>query len=102
MSWSWPALAALAVGSYALKALGLVVLGDRQLPARVEELLGLLPAALFGALVVVSTFGDDQSLVLDARVAGLVAAGIAVWRKAGFVIVVLAAATTTALVRAAA
>jgi len=102
MSWSWPALAALAVGSYALKALGLVVLVDRQLPARVEELLGLLPAALFGALVVVSTFGDDQSLVLDARVAGLVAAGIAVWRKAGFVIVVLAAATTTALVRAAA
>lgn len=101
MSWSWPALAALAVGSYVLKALGLVVLGNRQLPARVEELLGLLPAALFGALVVVSTFGDDQSLVLDARAAGLAAAGIAVWRKAGFVVVVLAAAITTALVRAA-
>lgn len=100
MTWTWPALAALAVGSYALKALGLVVLGGRSLPARVEEMLALLPAALFGALIVVSTFGVGQALVLDARVAGLAAASIAVWRRAGFLVVVVAAAATTALVRA--
>ncbi len=100
MKWSWSALAGLAVGSYVLKALGLVLLGERQVPARVEELLGLLPAALFGALIVVSTFADERALVIDARAAGLAAAAVAVWRRAGVVVVVVAAAATTAAVRA--
>ena len=100
MKWSWSALAGLAVGSYVLKAHGLVLLGKRQVPARVEELLGLLPAALFGALIVVSTFADERALVIDARAAGLAAAAVAVWRRAGVVVVVVAAAATTAAVRA--
>ncbi|MCJ7671218.1 MAG: AzlD domain-containing protein [Acidimicrobiia bacterium] len=100
MTWGWPALVALFVGSYALKAVGLVALANRRLPARVEELLALLPAALFGALIMVSTFGDGQSLVLDARAAGLAAAAVAVWRRANFIVVVLAAAVATAAVRA--
>ena len=100
MTWGWPALFALFVGSYALKAVGLVALANRRLPARVEELLALLPAALFGALIMVSTFGDGQSLVLDARAAGLAAAAVAVWRRANFIVVVLAAAVATAAVRA--
>ena len=99
MTWGWPALVALFVGSYALKAVGLVALANRRLPARVEELLALLPAALFGALIMVSTFGDGQSLVLDARAAGLAAAAVAVWRRANFIVVVLAAAVATAAVR---
>ena len=100
MTWGWPALAALVAGSYALKATGLVALANRHLPVRVEELLGLLPAALFGALILVSTFGEGQSLVIDARAAGLAAAAVAVWRRAGFVVVVLAAAVATGAVRA--
>ena len=100
MTWGWPALAALVAGSYALKATGLVALANRHLPVRVEELLGLLPAALFGALILVSTFGEGQSLVIDARAAGLAAAAVAVWRRAGFVVVVFAAAVATGAVRA--
>lgn len=100
MTWGWPALAGLAVGSYLLKSLGLVVLGDRQVSPRVEELLGLLPAALFGALIVVSTFADEGTLVIDARAAGLAAAAFAVWRRASVVVVIVAAAATTAAVRA--
>ncbi len=100
MTWGWPALAALAAGSYVLKALGLVALGDRKPPARVEELLGVLPAALFGALIVVSTFASEESLVVDARAAGLAAAALAVWRRASVVVVVIVAAATTAAVRA--
>ena len=100
MSWGWPALVALFVGSYALKATGLVALANRRLPLRVEELLALLPAALFGGLILVSTFGDGQSLVIDARAAGLAAAAIATWRQANFIVVVLAAAIATAAVRA--
>jgi branched-subunit amino acid transport protein len=97
---SWPAVLALATGSYALKALGLVALRGRRLGPLLDEILALLPAALFGALVVVSTVGDDRALVVDARLAGVAAAGIAVWRRAGFVVVVAAAAATTAGVRA--
>lgn len=100
MTWGWPALAGLAAGSYVLKALGLFVLGDRRLPPVVVRFLALLPAALFGALIVVSTFAGDRALVLDARVAGLAAAAVAVWRRASFVVVVVAAAGATAAVRA--
>ena len=100
MTWGWPALAALAVGSYALKVSGLLALGNRRLTPGFTRLLALLPAALFGALIVVSTFGDDRSLVLDARLAGLAAAGLAVWRRANFVLVVVVAAAATAAVRA--
>ncbi|MGH9048837.1 MAG: AzlD domain-containing protein [Acidimicrobiia bacterium] len=97
---TWTAVLALTVGSYALKAVGLVALRGRRLPPFLDEVLTLLPAALFGALIAVSTFAGDRELVIDARVAGVAAAAIALWRRAGFVVVVLVAAATTALVRA--
>jgi hypothetical protein len=43
---------------------------------------------------------SGKSLVVDARLAGMVAAGVLVWRRAPFVAVVLAAALVTAAVRA--
>jgi branched-subunit amino acid transport protein len=97
---TWPAVLVLALGSYALKAVGLVALRGRRVPAFLDDVLTLLPAALFGALIVVSTVGGERALVLDARIAGLTAAAIAVWRRAGFVVVVVAAAGTAAAVRA--
>ncbi len=100
MTWGWPALAGLAAGSYALKALGLLVLGDRTLHPTVLRLLALLPAALIAALIVVSTFANERELVVDARAAGLAAAGVAVWRRASFLVVVIAAAGAAAAVRA--
>ena len=99
-TWGWPALIALAAGSYALKAAGLLVLGNRVLSPGISRVLTLLPASLFGALIAVSTFGDERSLVFDARFAGLAVAGIAVWRRANVVVVVAAAAVATAAVRA--
>jgi branched-subunit amino acid transport protein len=100
VSWGWPELAGLAVGSYALKAAGLLVLGRHRLSPSIARLLALLPAALFGALIVVSTFAVEDSLVFDARAAGLAAAGVALWRRASFVVVVVVAAAATAAVRA--
>lgn len=97
---SWAALGAFAAGSYALKAAGLVVIGRRALPSGVDRVLALLPAALFGALVLISTFELDEALVVDPRVVGLLAAAVAVWRRAGFMVVIVAAATTTAAARA--
>jgi Branched-chain amino acid transport protein (AzlD) len=97
---SWGALLGLAVAAYALKAVGLVVLGPRAAGGPALRLAGLLPAALLPALVVVNTFAGDRRLVIDARAAGLAVAIVATWRQAPFVVVVGLAAATTALVRA--
>ena len=90
----------LAVGTYGFKSAGPLVLGQRELPWSVRSFVDLLPAALLAALTAVSTVGDGQSLVLDARLVGLAAAAIALWRRAPFVVVVIAAAAATALARA--
>jgi len=98
---SWPALIVLVVGAYGLKAFGVLVLGrpDSTLGVRLEPLTSLIPAALFAALIAVQTVGGDETLVLDARVWGVAAGSVAVWRKAPFVVVVLIAMAVTAFVR---
>ena len=58
-----------------------------------------LALALLGALVVVGTFAAGESLTVDPRVAGTLAAGVALWRRAPFVVVVAIACAATALVR---
>jgi branched-subunit amino acid transport protein len=97
---SWWAILALGAAAYVLKVSGLVVLGPRAAGGRALRLTALLPAALLPALVAVNTFAGDQRLVLDARAAGLAVAVVAAWRRAPFVVVVVAAAAVTALVRA--
>jgi branched-subunit amino acid transport protein len=87
------------IGTYALKSVGPLVLGARLLPVRVQALVDLLPAALLAALTLVSTVGSGASISIDARLVGVVVAGIALWRRAPFVLVVLVAAAATALVR---
>ncbi|MGF1595899.1 MAG: AzlD domain-containing protein [Acidimicrobiales bacterium] len=94
-------LLVLAAGTYTLKAIGPLALGgDRQLPPMVERLALLLPAPLLAALVASATLVDDQRWVLDARVVGLAAAAVALWRRLPFVVVVVAAAAATAAARA--
>lgn len=90
----------LAGGTYALKAAGPLLLGSRRLPAVLQQLSNLMPAALLAALVVVSTIGASRAYVFDARLAGLAAAAVALWRRQGFIVVVVCAAAATALVRA--
>lgn len=92
-------LVVLAAGSYVLKAAGPVVLGDRELPAALQSTVDLLPVALLAALALVSTAGDGQSIVIDARLVGMVVAGVALLRRAPFVVVVVVASAATALVR---
>jgi branched-subunit amino acid transport protein len=92
-------LVILATGTYALKAAGPLVLGGRTLPASLRQTIDLLPAALLAALVVVSTVGDGQSIVIDARLVGLLVAGLALARRAPFVVVIILASAATALAR---
>lgn len=97
---SWAAILALAAGTYALKAAGPALLGGRPLPARLEGVVSLLPAAVFAALVMVDTFAEGGHLTVDARAAGVGAAAVAAWRDAPFLVVVGVAMAVTALVRA--
>jgi branched-subunit amino acid transport protein len=87
------------LGTYLLKSAGPLALGRRTLPARVQNLVDLLPAALLAALAIVSTVGNERSIVVDARFLGLVVAGIALWRRVPFFVVIVAASLVTALVR---
>jgi branched-subunit amino acid transport protein AzlD len=92
-------LVVLALGTFLLKSAGPLLLGARRLPTGVQAVIDLLPAALLASLAIVSTLGDGRSIVLDARVVGLLVAGVALWKRAPFVVVVLLAAAATAMTR---
>lgn len=96
----WLLITGLSLTAYALKAVGFVVVGGRTMPQVLERCLALIPASLLAALVVKDTFTVANELVIDARAAGLAVATIAVWRRAPFIVVVVAAMAATGLVRA--
>jgi hypothetical protein len=96
---TWAAVLGTAAGCYALKLTGWSIPARWLDHDRLQKAAALLPLALLAALVVVQTFGSGRSLVIDARTAGLAVAGVAVLRRAPFIVVVVVAAATTALVR---
>ncbi|MEN9286303.1 MAG: hypothetical protein RIS39_295 [Actinomycetota bacterium] len=96
----WWLIIGLSAASYGLKIAGFVFVGGRTMPPVLERCLALIPASLLAALVVKDTFTTAQDVVVDARAVGLLVALIAVWRKAPFIVVVLAAMAATAIVRA--
>lgn len=100
MSSTWVLVLLVGAGTVAIKSLGPVLLGGRPLPERLTGVVELLAPAVLGALVAVQTFGQGQALALDARLIGVAAAGIALWRKAPLLVVVIVAAAATALARA--
>lgn len=96
---SWWLVLGLAATAYAFKALGLIVVGDRELPPVLSRCLALIPAALVAAIVMKDTFSVGRHLVIDARAAGFAAAIVAAWRRAPLIAVIVIGATVTALVR---
>lgn len=96
---TWRLILVLAAVAFGFKVLGLVIIGSRELPAPLERCLALVPAALLAALIAKDTLSTGQDLVLDERAAGIAVAVIAAWRKAPFVVVVVLASATTALLR---
>jgi len=95
----WIVVAVVGLGTVAIKGAGPVLLGGRALPDRLTAVVDLLAPALLAALVAVQTFGDGRALVIDERILGVAAAGIALWRKAPLLLVVVIAAVVTALAR---
>jgi len=97
---TWGLVFGLAAGAYAFKVLGLVIVGDRALPARLERCLALIPAALLAAIVAKDSLSVGQHLQIDARLVGVGAAIVAAWRKLPVIVVILIGAGATAVVRA--
>jgi branched-subunit amino acid transport protein len=98
MSW-WAVLALCAI-AYALKAVGPVLVGGRELSPRLRGVLDLVPVPLLAALIVTQSVATGRHLVVDARLPALLVAAFLVWRKAPFLVVVLAAAGVAAALRA--
>ncbi|HST71241.1 MAG TPA: AzlD domain-containing protein [Kocuria rosea] len=95
--WFW-VLVACAL-AYALKLVGYLV-PDRVLDdPRVGRMAGTVTVGLLAALVVMNAFGSGQALVLDARLGALLVAGVALWLRAPFLLVVALGAVTAAVLR---
>lgn len=99
----WGGILGAALCCYLLK------LGGLSLPAslldneRVRRLSAVLPVALLAALAASQTLvrgdGDGLSLALDARLAGVLVAVLAIRFRAPFLVVIALAAVTTAGLR---
>ena len=95
--WQTIILASIAV--FALKLLGYLVppsLVERPVPARIAN---LLTVALLSALIVVQTVGGGTGIVVDARIPALLVAAALFALRVPFILVLIAAAGTAALLR---
>jgi len=99
MNEAWTVVAAVGIGTIAIKAAGPVLLGGRALPAQMQGVVALLAPALLAALVATATLGSGQELVADARLIGLGAAVVALLLRAPVLLVVLVAAAAAAVAR---
>lgn len=95
----WAPVLIASIGAYLEKLAGYL------LPARVlnnrvvHHTAGLLPVALLAAIVAVQALTAGQSLQFDARVPGMLVAFVLIWKRANFLVMVVASMAATALVR---
>lgn len=96
----WPTILIASGAAYALKLIGYVV-PQRWLDTPTSRrVTGLIPVALLSALIGIWTLVDGQTIGIDARVPGVIAAFIALLLRAPFLVVIITAAAVTGLVRA--
>ncbi|NUR43783.1 MAG: AzlD domain-containing protein [Streptomyces sp.] len=100
MSATVAMILALAVGTYAFRLVGPALHGRIELSARVQELLSAGAVVLLTALLATGALTEGGGFAGWARPAGVLVAGVLAWRKAPFVVVVLGAAGTAAVLRA--
>lgn len=88
----------LAAGTYSLRVLG-PALRRRGLPERAEELMSTGATVLLVALIATASVMDGQRFAGVALPVGVLLGGVLAWRKAPFIVVVVAAAACTAGLR---
>lgn len=97
---TWAAVLAASAVCFATKYAGHRVPEHWLAHPRVARIAALVTAALLAALVAVQTFTDGARLAVDARLAAVAAAAVALALQAPFVVVVVLAALVAAGLRA--
>jgi uncharacterized membrane protein len=96
----WTLVAGTVLGCYLLKLAGYLVPARVLDHPRMRRLVELIPVALLAALVVVEAIATGRHWNINGpRLAGFGVAAVAVWRRAPFLVVVVLAALTAALLR---
>ena len=91
--------AVLGAGTFAYRAAGPLLHARFTMKPRTVELMSTAAIVLLVALMVTSTFADGKDLADPARPLGVLVGGVLAWRRAPFVVVVISAAATAALIR---
>jgi len=92
-------MATLAAGTYAIRFAGPALRSRISFPPRAAKLLEAAAVILLAALVATTALTQGHGFSGLARPAGVLVGGVLAWRKAPFLVVVLAAAASTALLR---
>lgn len=100
MTAVWLAVALVGIATVALKGAGPLVFADRSLPRTFALVMPLLAPCLLAALVVGQTVADGRAVVVDARLAGVGAAAVALALRAPLLVVLASAAGVAAAARA--
>lgn len=95
----WIAIAVACAITFLTKLAGYAVPARWLQNPRMARVAGAITVALLSALTVMNTFADGTALVLDARLAALAAAALALWARLPFLLVVLLGAGAAGAVR---
>lgn len=89
----------LAVGTFAFRFAGPVLRAKVEISPRVERLMVVSAVVLLAAVVATAALVEDGGFAGYARPAGVLVGGVLAWRRAPFVLIVIAAAGTAAGLR---
>jgi len=95
--WHWIVLAS--VCAFALKLAGYAVPARWLQSPKMAHVAASMTVALLAALTVMNTLAHGTSLVVDARLVALLVAGLALWLRAPFLLVVVLGAVSAAITR---
>lgn len=95
----WGAILLACAAAYLTKLAGYAVPARWLNNPRMGRVAGTITVALLSALTVMNTFASGTTLVLDARLASLAAAALALWLRLPFLLVVLLGAGAAGVVR---
>ncbi len=99
-SWNlWVWILGAAVLCYALKLAGYLIPAERLESPRIMRVAGAITIGLLASLTVVNAFADGPHLSVDARLAALLAGGLALALKAPYIVVVILGAAAAAAAR---
>jgi hypothetical protein len=98
-TWLWLTVGAAVLVIVATKLAGHFLPASWVASPKVAPIVALISVALLAGLVVTQSVATGHRLVVDARLAALAVAAIALWRRAPFIVVVLLAAVTAGVLR---